>query len=162
MTTDNTQQLKQTYGKATLEREAARNLTGIEWKQFRQIKQKYDDQRKFENRAYELEYKTRVEVIRKRLINKAGEKNRDFKHRWFGSDGFDKSALTRQAQRQVRGEHRSFLDHLEKKEMAEIDGLLDGAGHRQKQREKPKNDFARAADRRDGQDRRHSFKRRRD
>ncbi|MDD9911202.1 MAG: hypothetical protein OXR62_16160 [Ahrensia sp.] len=162
MTSDITQQLKQTYGKAALEREAARNLNGDEWKQFQQIKRKYADLIKFENRAYELEYKTRVEVVRKRLINKAGEKNRDFKHRWFGSDRFDKSDITRQAERQVRDEHRVLLDHLEKKEMAEIDGLLDQAGHRQKQREKPKNDFARAADRRDGQERRHSIKRRRD
>lgn len=154
MAFDITKELKQTYGKAALANEARKNLNGAEWKEFQQIKAKFEEQKLYEQRTFELEYKTRVEVARKRLINKAGEKNRDFKHRWFGSDRFDKDATLRQAKRQVRNEHAALLSHLDKQEMAEVEGLLERSVHRQKLRDKPKVDFARATDRRDGAERR--------
>jgi len=154
LTFDTSKELKNLYTMATLHREAAKTFSGDEWKEFQQIRKNRADTKQFEQRAFEQEYKTRVGIARKRLINKAGEKNKDFKHRWFGADGFDKAAIDRQAQKIVRGEHQKLMMHIDSQEVKEIESLVDRSAHRQVMSEKPKQDFTRAADRRKGADRR--------
>ena len=158
--------LKSTFHLATLRNEAAKDLNASEWKKFQQIKTRHDDLRRFEQRAHEMEYKTRVEVARKRIINKAGAKNKDFKHRWFGNDQFDKSATNRQAHRNVRGQHHQLMAGIDKMEARDITKLLDTCEKRNQLRDKPKHDFEQATDRRgrDGlpQDRRQPRPRNRD
>lgn len=154
-------EIKRTFHLAGLRNEAAKTLNGDEWKQFQKIKRDFADLRRFEGRAYEIEYDTRLEVARKRLINQAGAKNKDFKHRWFGTDNFDKEAITRQARRVVRDDQHKLMAHLETKEAQAVDSLLEKSQHRKESREKPKRDFERATDRRqqtDGlpHDRRHA------
>ncbi len=154
MTFDTGKELKNLYTMATLHREAAKTFSGDEWKEFQQIRKNTADTKQFEQRAYEFEYKTRVGIARTRLINKAGEKNKDFKHRWFGTDGFDKAAIDRQAQKVVRGEHQKLMTHIDGQEVKEIESLVDRSSHRKCMREKPKRDFTKAADRRHNQERR--------
>ncbi len=146
--------IKRSFDLISLRREAAKMLTGREWSEFQKIKKAYEDKRRFEQRAYELEYDTRVEVVRERLINQAGEKNLDFKHRWFSHDRFDKSAINRQAHRWVQDQHQRRLAHLEAREIKDIDKLLNCCERRRKLREKPRRDFDRATDRRSGKERR--------
>lgn len=154
MTFDTSKELKNLYTMATLHREAAKTFSSDEWKEFQQIRKDTVDLKRFEQRAFEMEYKTRVGIARKRLINKAGEKNKDFKHRWFGTDGFDKAAIDRQAQKNVRGEHQKLMTHIDSQEVKKIESLVDRSAYTQAMREKPKRDFARATDRRDSADRR--------
>jgi hypothetical protein len=149
-----TKELKRTFDLASLRREASKTLNVEEWRTFQKIKKGFDNQKRFEQRVYELEYDTRVEVACKRLINKAGEKNQNYKRRWFGNDNFDKSANYRQARRQVQAQHHKLLAHLETQEIRAVDGLLNRCEHRRQLQEKPKRDFAKAADRRTGTDRR--------
>ena len=147
-------QIRQTFKLASLRHEAAKNLRGEDQVAYSKVVMAYAEQRKSETQAYQNEYRTRVEVERKRLIDKAGEKNKGFQHRWFGSDKFDKAAITRQAQRNVRHDHERTLARLDQQETEIVDGILERAAHREALREKPKRDFEKAVDRRKGQDRR--------
>jgi len=150
-----THELRHTFGLASLRQEAAKILNAKEWKEFQKIRAAHAGIKRVEQRAYEMEYITRVEVARKRLINKAGSKTRDFKHRWFGSDRFDKSAIGRQAHRQVKAQHAKLLGHLENQEIKDVQSLLNACEKRTRQREKPKRDFKQATNRRkDAQQRR--------
>jgi len=128
---------------ASLKHLASKNLNRQERKAYSKITEKYDGLRSFEQRAHETEYDTRVEVARKRIINQAGAKNRDFKHRWFGNDQFDKSATLRQAHRNVRGQHHQLMGGIDK-----IAKLLEACEKRTRLRDKPKHDFENAIDRR--------------
>ncbi len=141
-------EIKRTFDLASLKHQAAKDFTTNEWKAYRKIGQKYDGLRRYEQRTYEMEYKTRVEVARKRLINKAGSKTKDFKHRWFGNDQFDRSAINRQAHRNVRSAHDQLMAGIDSQQARETSRLLDTCEKRTKQREKPKQDFEKATDRR--------------
>lgn len=154
MTFNTSEELKRTFDQASLNNVARKTLTGDEWKEFQRITKKHDDAIAFEQRAYELEYDTRVEVARQRLSRKAGEKNKDFKHRWFGSDKFDKAALTRQARRQVEGEHNELIGFMTDRKIKAQKSLLDQSEHQRAKREKPRRDFEKATDRRIGPERR--------
>lgn len=143
--------LKRTFGIAALRKEAAKILNAQEWKELQAIKKRYADQTNFEKRSFALEYEGRVETMRRRLINQAGEKNTDHKPRFFGVDKFDKAAINRQAERLVRNQHYQVLGHLENQEIREVESLMARCEQRQHQREKPIRDFNRAADRRRGE-----------
>jgi len=147
-------EIKRTFDLASLKHQAAKDFTSLEWKTYRKVGQKFDDLRRFEQRAFEIEYKTRFEIARKRLINQAGAKSRDFKHRWFGQDQFDKSAINRQAERNVRNSHYQLMAGIDKQEARETGQLLGTCKKRTELREKPKRDFTKAADRRESADRR--------
>ena len=101
---------------------------------------------------------TRVEKALQARIDKAGVKDRSFKHRLFGSDNFDKSALTRQAHRDVQHDHARRMSQLASGETRELDALVSTAEQRdatkQELREKARDDFQRATDRRAGSARR--------
>lgn len=148
MTFSISEELKRTFDLAGLHNKAFKTLNAGEWNTYNKIAKKFDEQRRVEEQAFKAEYKTRFEVARKRLINKAGEKPKDFKHRWFGSDQFDKSAVNRQADRNVRTQHHQLMAGFDQKEAGEIKQLLDGSEHRQQAREKPLKDFENVTDRR--------------
>ncbi len=152
-------QIRRAYKLASLRHEAAKTLRGNDQVAYSKVVVTFAEQRKLEIQSFHNEYRTRVEVERKRLIDQAGEKNRNFQHRWFGSDKFDKTAITRQAQRNVRHHHESTLARLDKQETEVVDGMLKRAGHREALREKPKHDFEKAVDRRQGKDRRMNISR---
>ena len=141
-------EIKRTFDLASLKHACAKDFSAQEWKEYQKIRQKFDDLRRFEQRTFELEYKTRFEVARKRLINRAGSRAKDFKHRWFGGDQFDKSAINRQAERNVRNSHAQLMAGIDKQEARETEQLLENCKKRTDLREKPKRDFSNAADRR--------------
>jgi len=142
------EELKRTFDLASLKHLASKNLNANERKAYSKITERYGDLRRFEQRAHEMEYDTRVEVARKRIINQAGAKNKDFKHRWFGNDQFDKSATNRQAHRNVRAQHGQLMAGIDKMEARDITKLLDVSEKRNQLRDKPRHDFEQATDRR--------------
>lgn len=148
MTFSISEELKRTFDLAGLHNKAFKTLNVGEWNTYNKIAKKFDEQRHIEEQAFKAEYKTRFEVARKRLINKAGEKPKDFKHRWFGSDQFDKSAVNRQADRNVRAQHHQLMAGFDQKEAGEIRKLLDRSDHRQQMQGKPTEDFEKTTDRR--------------
>ncbi len=141
-------EIKRTFDLANAKHRAAKNSTSQEWKDHRKITKKFDDLRRFEQRTYEIEYKSRFEVARRRLIKKAGSKTKDFKHRWFGQDRFDKSAINSQAERNVRNSHRQMMAGIDKQEAHEMTQQLETGKKHVESRDKPKRDFAKATDRR--------------
>jgi len=155
-----TDELKNTFALATLRRESLKILNADEWKVYQKITNRFADQKRFEQRAFELEYKTRVEVARKRLINQAGQVRKSFQPVWARNDRFDRDAITRQAHRQVKAGFKQLMEKFEVSEVREIEGLLNRSEHRRKLREKPRHDFARAVDRRRGMERRQTRSRR--
>lgn len=148
MTFNISEEIKRTFDLAGLKHQAAKDFTSQEWKAYRKITEKFDGFRRFEQRTYEMEYKTRVEVASKRLINQKGAKVREFKHTWFGHDQFDKSAINRQAVRNVRNSHHQLMAGIDNQQARETAQLLDACEKHTELREKPKQDFANATDRR--------------
>ncbi len=147
-------EIKKTFELATLRKEAAKIFTPEEWKELQKIKEKFDGQKRYEKRVYDLEYKTRVEVARKRLINKAGEKQKIFNPVWVRNDRFEKDAINRQAVRNVQSQFKKIIQHYESLEARAIRGLLSRCDYARQVREKPRKDFAKAVDRRNGAERR--------
>ena len=160
MSSSISKQLRQTYDLASLRREAAMDLSSDEWKQYQKIRETHDMSRRFEIRQYEIEYQTRLEAARELLIDKAAARSLDFKHRWFGSDRFNKSEIDRQAHRQVLSDHRRKIASLDRIEQHELTALLDEVQKRHADSEKPKRDFRKAANRRSGIERRAMSRRR--
>lgn len=147
-------ELKQTFELATLKRQAMHGLSAKDWNAFQKITDRFDEKRRFESRNYKLEYKTRVEQVTRKLIDKAGSKPKDFKHRFFGNDTFDKSAIQRQAHRQVRNHFENTLSVLQKQELSEKSDLMDRAKPNREIKHSAKNQFERATDRRSSRERR--------
>ena len=152
-------EVRATFEKAALRHEAAKGLDGEEWARYRRIHSDHDAQVRFEQRAFELEYRTRFEIARKRLIAKAGDRHLALKHRWFGQDRFDKAAIDRQADRDVRAAHRNLLTHLEARRNEALDALFAESGQDKRLRDMPRDDFASAVDRRCGEERRRGRRR---
>ncbi len=103
---------------------------------------------------HEEEYGTRVNNVVRQLMDKAAGKNRDFTHREFGADKFDKTALTREAHRHVQFQNLKEMDQLADNEIQELDALIKKAQQRDSLLNKPTQDFNQATDRRDSQERR--------
>ena len=134
--------------------EAAKTLNRDEHKSFKKISEKFDAQRRYLRRAFELDYGQRVAVERRRLINKAGSIKRDFVPRFLGNDGFNKDVINRQAQINVRTAHRNDLASIDRRETEAIRTLVENAQSRVALREKPIKDFQKSVDRRSGVERR--------
>lgn len=146
--------VKKSFGLASLRREAMAKLNGKDWEDYRKIKTEIDLGRRFEKRDYQLTYKTRVEAERKRLIDQAGAKDRGFKPFWSRNDQFDAATTLRQADRNVRHDHQQRMARYDAHEIKASEALIARADARNALRDKPRQDFARAVDRRDGEERR--------
>ncbi|MDF1669531.1 MAG: hypothetical protein P1U83_07950 [Roseovarius sp.] len=149
-----TNELRRTFDLASLRLDAAKRLNGNEWRDYAKIKKDFDAKRQFEERRYRLEYKTRIDAVRKRLINEAGSPVRDYVPFFARRDRFDRPAITRQAQIEVRDSHGKTMASLDQFETRSIDGLLDRADERIRKQPKPARDFEKATDRRAGVERR--------
>lgn len=128
-TTSLTAELKAHFGVASMNREASMKLTGDQWQRYRQLDEQFAKARKALNTAYFREYDTRVEVARRRLIDQAGSKNLNFKHRVFGRYAFDAGAITRQAQREVRFNHDAQVKALATREHDAKESFLSQCAH---------------------------------
>ncbi|WP_316859211.1 hypothetical protein, partial [uncultured Cohaesibacter sp.] len=97
--------LRRAFERASLNREAKSILTARQWKTFQDITRVHDEQIQQEKRRYEDEFETRVEMARRRIINEAGRKNKDFKPRMLSRDALNKDDVNRQAVRDVQHAH---------------------------------------------------------
>lgn len=152
-------ELKQSFDLASLRHEAAQKLTGEEWKRYSEIKDRHDQTRRFVNRSYEMDKPELIAKAKRRLIDEAGSKTLDFKHRLFGADRFDKDQLHRRAVRRVEQAQSRDLGDVDRKESAELRALMERSKANQELQEKPKRDFNQAVDRRSGAERRRSITR---
>lgn len=134
--------------------EASRTLNREETRLYHKAAKEFDAQRRYVRRSFELEYSTRVSEERRRLINEAGAVKRSLVPRFVGTDGFNKDAINRQAQMNVRAMKKRDLDQIDKREAESIRSMLEASHARAPQREKLVKDFQKAVDRRSGLERR--------
>lgn len=153
-----TEDLKRTFDLASLRQRAKSLMRPADLEKMSEITKRYAREGNKQEKLYERDYTSRVEKALQVRIDKAGVKDRTLKHRLFGSDNFDKSALTRQAQRDVQQDHARRMSQLASSETRELDALVSSAEQRdanmQQLRDKPRDDFQLATDRRSGLERR--------
>lgn len=149
-----TERIRQTFEQAALTHEAALGLKPEDWAQYREINTAHDKAVLQEKRDFRCEYKMRVNAARKGLIDKAGRKERNFVHRMFGRDGFDKATIDHQARVLVRQDHERRLERLEIEKDTAIAGVLTRAEKKRDLADKLKGEFERTTDRREGKERR--------
>ncbi len=137
-----------------LRRQAATILNKEEWAAYKKQADKFDGERRYVKRAYELEYPARIAKAQRRLINEAGSVKRRLVHKVFGADAFDKNEINRRAQMNVRRAHNNDLARIDQRECNLLRTMLNKSQNLTAQREKPIKDFQRAVDRRSGQERR--------
>ncbi len=154
MALDVSKEIKRTFDLAGLHQMAAKHLNGSDWNKYQSIREKFENLKRQEEDRYHTEYDTRVEVARKRLIDKNGQNGRAFTWKILGSDKFDKAAIDRQANRTVKDDHHKTMAKLEDREIQAIETLTLAAQHRRQLAEKPKREFEQATDWRSGLDRR--------
>jgi hypothetical protein len=122
-----TEDLKRTFDLASF-RQRAKNLTRpADLEKMSEITKRYAREVNKQEKLYKRDYKSRVEKALQVRIDKAGVKDRTLKHRLFGSDNFDKSALTRQAHRDVQHDHSRRISQLASRETQELDVLVSTA-----------------------------------
>ena len=137
-----------------LRREAAKVLNHEEWAEYKTLSKKFDGERRFVKRTFEMEYPARLTKARLRLINQAGAVKRRLVLKVFGADAFDKTEINRRARIEVRTAHHNDLARIDKRECDALRTILNKSQNRTMQREKPIKDFQKAVDRRTGPERR--------
>jgi hypothetical protein len=137
-----------------LRHQLARVMNKEEWDKYRSVSKNFADKRRYTERAFELDYPSRFDQARLRLIDEAGSIKRRFVPKFIGADNFDKSEINRRAQNQVRDAHAKDMARIDIQESKELRSMLESSDSRIQQREKPIKDFQTAVDRRSGPDRR--------
>ena len=132
----------------------AKTMNPEEWVTYRDVSKGFEDTRHTANRAYDLNYASRVDAVQKRLIDEAASVKRNLVPRFLGSASFDRAEINQRAQNEVRAAHKKEIAGIDKRECGILRGMLEGVQARAALQEKPMRDFQNAADRRNGQDRR--------
>lgn len=150
-------ELKQTFDQASLQHRA-KKLTGEDWQEYQRITERHQQTRQALEKDFEIDQPDRVARETRRLINEAGSRTLELKHKGYGADRFNRQEIHRRAHNRVLDAHRRDLDSVDQKETQDLQRLVSRAEARQ-QDPTSKQDFNRAVDRRSGQDRRQSFNR---
>lgn len=140
-----------------ISREGSEALEAEEKKAFESISERYEKMRIKEEQLYRAEYKTRVEVERRNLIDKAGSKTIQPAPRFAFGDRFNNRDLTRQAQLNVRSQHNQTMGRLDAQELKESKTFLEDSSKSKEFKEV----FKQSAERRRSETRRQSPERRR-
>ncbi|WP_171173684.1 hypothetical protein [Ruegeria sp. HKCCD8929] len=127
--------------------------TDADWKRFRSNLTSAQKQIDDEKQSYKDEYAQRVSKAYQELQRKAGAKTYDYPTP-FGTDRFNKDRNQQQAHKMARHEHAQRLYRIREAEIAGYESLGEDIRTRGRLKDHAHDDFARAVDRRDGQDRR--------
>lgn len=149
-----TEELRRVFDLASLRKEARALRSPRQWGERQAIQARCDKARDREKDLYAARYDSRVERIRRRLIDEAGRKGFDLKPAWSGNDRFDAAATLRQAQREVREGHHKRISRIDDYESQKLRELVMRSMRENNLRGKPREEFGRATDRRTGIERR--------
>lgn len=154
MADDLKQEIRALFDNAALRNQATKSFSGEDWAAYRKLQENHSAQVRLQERRFELEYQTRLELARQRIIDQGGAREKNLVHRWFGSDKFNAAAIDRQAHREIHRAHEGLLARMDSENEAAIEKLFRTSGDRQSIRDQVIIDFAKATDRRSGPDRR--------
>ena len=149
-----TQNLRNSFDLASLQQEFKTMRKGTDFEKGTEIMKRHSLERRQIEKTYYTQYDCRVEQALKRLIDKAGGKQKTFTQRFMGADKFDKSTLLRQAHRDVQFDHKRRMRLSHNSEKSELQALSSSINKRDGLRDTVKTDFARSSDRRSGSERR--------
>ncbi|MBN9039333.1 MAG: hypothetical protein J0H53_24990 [Rhizobiales bacterium] len=150
------EELDRAFDLASLRREARTIGRPHQWRAANDHLDRCRHAREREQRLYQARYPTRVEAARRRLIDEAAKKGFELKPRWAGDDRFDKAAIQRQAERDVRRAHEGRLLRIEEFERQGLRAIVHRSMRENNMRGVARDGFDRAADRRAGIERRGS------
>lgn len=105
-------------------------LKGQELYDFLGIQERHDQDRDQERILYNAEYKKRVSVVYKMLLDRAGAKVRELKPRFVGRDRLNPKALQHKAEFFVRSEHVRTMSGLDASELKESNAFMDRSTQR--------------------------------
>lgn len=149
-----TEELRRVFDLASLRKGARALKSPRQWGERQAIQSRCDKARDREKDLYSSRYDSRVELIRRRLIDEAARKGFDLKPAWAGNDRFDAAATLRQAQREVREAHHKRISRIDDYESRKLRDLVIRSMRENNLRGKPREEFGRATDRRTGIERR--------
>lgn len=107
------EELRRSFERAALSREARFAETPAQWRELAELKIRCAEARARENDLYSERYQARVELRLRQLIDEAGARTRTFRPRSAGADRFSPEDLQRQAQRNVRDAHARRLGRID-------------------------------------------------
>lgn len=154
--------LRRSFEVASLRKDAMALKTTRYWSDVRKLGQRCNKVRAREERLYTERYDTRVEEARRRLIDEAASRSRDFKPPWAGKDRFSPDAILRQARRQVEIAHERRLMRITEYERRTLEGFKRQAARETSASVSPRETFAQASTRSPAMERRGGWVRRRD
>ena len=146
MTSTITQSLKTTFDLASLRHEANHLRRPEDWEKSRAIRDQFEQERKTQEKKYFESYEMRVDSVIKKLMDRGAAVSKEYKHRWFGNDAFDRKMLTTQAHRLVQQDHQRRLMMINDREAGELGALILQVKQRDALQEKPTQEFNRASD----------------
>ncbi len=150
------QELRQTFHIHALRYEAKHNLTGRQWDQYSQLTERCQNASDKEAKLFNERYHGRINQEYKKLLHEKTAKTKDYKPGFVQDDLLDRTALLRQADTNVRDRHEQRLALIEQKETQGIETLLQRFSRENQYTGQSKDAFARAANRRSGEERRKS------
>jgi acyl-CoA reductase-like NAD-dependent aldehyde dehydrogenase len=148
------QELRQTFHNHALRYEAKHNLTGRQWDQYSQLTERCQNASDKETKLFNERYHGRINQEYKKLLHEKTAKAKDYKPGFAQDDLLDRTALLKQADTNVRDRHKQRLALIEQKETQGIETLLQRSSRENQLTGQSKDAFARAANRRSGQERR--------
>lgn len=148
------EELRRTFDRSALRREAADLRSPAQWKRARALQDRCERIVQKEEKSFRQNYDTRVEVALRRILGRAGAKTKDFQPAWSNRDRFSPDDALRQAQRDVRAAHHNRIDKIHAFEARELRKIVKQATRENAMRGTLRQDFKRVTNRRSGQDRR--------
>lgn len=155
------EELSQVFDLATLRQEASGLKSPHQWRRVTDIWRHCDDARIKEQKRFETRYHSRVEAVRRRLVDEAAAKSFDLKPRWAAEDAFDANGLTRQAEREVRQAHQQRLANIDELERTGLKAVVEESMRENNLRGTAREQFGQAVDRRSHIERRGQWSRNR-
>jgi len=149
-----TQELKQTFHVHALRHEANHLLTGRQWDRYQQLAERCQKSRDQENKLFNERFDGRIDQESRKILRDNAAKNRNLKPVGQQDDLFDRAALLKQADTNVRNRHEQRLVKITQLEERGIETLLQRSSRENQHTGQSKDAFARAADRRSGEERR--------
>ena len=155
-------ELRNQFELVTMRRMADALKTTGHWGERTAIDRQARDSRKVEEQLYTETYDERIDEARRRLIDEAAGRPRDFKPAWAGEDRFSRDAIEHEAHRQVQAAHDKRMQEIDREEQSKLDALIRKAARETSPGNSPRQTFAQASTRSPAMERRGGWVRRRD
>lgn len=148
------QSIRETFHIHALRHEAKILLTGRQWDQHNKLSERCQKASDKETNLLNERFEARMTQEYKKLLNERTSVTKRHKPNFAQDDLFDRTTLLKQADTNVRNRHERRLAFIEQYETQRTEALLQRSSRENQITGQSKDAFARAADRRSGEERR--------